>query len=280
MPLALTGQFLIDAGPDRIFCDNLDYTDNYDTLRLGGNPTIYNPDSVEYTISWSLLECFPDSPPPYNFRASYLLSDTAVSNPIFYNEGLEWCEFVLTVESDSGNYRDTVRVLLSHPYVTLIPFVIGLYKGDTGIIEPTMNTSHGIASISWSPDQFISDASNLNPEVWPPHNFTYKCTIVDSLGCVYQAQNSYEVQVFPPNFVDEIESLVEIAVVTTVDDIYVSNPRTFPLNIRIFTIDGKLLLQEKQNIDKFTLSRITSNPVILHISHTHSNLPLWRQIVF
>ncbi|MEI8280234.1 MAG: choice-of-anchor L domain-containing protein [Bacteroidota bacterium] len=131
-----------------------------DTVHLHA---IVSPAGYPYTFNWS---------PPYG------LDFSNVPDPIF--TGTYSSSFMVTVSGVGGcNASDTTSItVVSANFLGLDNTTICPY--DTLQLHVASNN---INSISWTPNQYISDTSIADPFIWPPIPFAYTINATDINGC-------------------------------------------------------------------------------------------------
>lgn len=153
-----------------------------DTIIIGGNPL--GGDTTGYIYQWS---------------PSYGLSSTTVRRPKAF-PSFTTTYFVQVFSNGCWSNADSITVLvIPYPQVTLDP-IPPVCEGDSVRVNANVQFPYGIQnlSFSWTPAQYVSDPTLLEPFLIPPTNLWYyltvsyqgKCQVTDSLyATVYAKPN-------------------------------------------------------------------------------------------
>ncbi|HPK09425.1 MAG TPA: gliding motility-associated C-terminal domain-containing protein [Saprospiraceae bacterium] len=117
-------------------------------------------------------------------------------------------------------------------------------------------SSKPLDTLYWSPSDGVEDINDPNTTVYPPGNFTYTLTVVDTSGCTQSDEISFDLNIqkivewpniFSPNN-DGINDLFFLSFGNGVDDIRCKPPVEYVDKFMIFDRWGSLVFLE-QNID-------------------------------
>jgi gliding motility-associated-like protein len=144
-----------------------------DTVVIGGNPS--GGDPLGYLYQWS---------------PSYGLSSTTVRRPEAF-PSFTTTYFVQVYSNGCWSDADSVTVqVLPYPQIALDPIPTAC-EGDSIRVSAQLQVPGGIqhVTISWSPAQYVSDPTILEPYLIPPYNLWYyltvsyngKCAVTDSV---------------------------------------------------------------------------------------------------
>lgn len=189
-------QLIVDAGSDTAFC-----SDSQDSFSIGGNPTASGGASP-YIYSWSGEYSYVG----HIIRASDMLNDTTVANPMFLGDlGVDSIYLYVTV-SDQNNVieKDSILIRKSQYMICLGECRYDIKEGDSIIIGPCC-VSGGIPphEYLWTPAESLSDNTAFMPWAKPSETTSYNVTITDSIGC--QAWSGCFVFVQPASIHDNSE---------------------------------------------------------------------------
>ncbi|WP_421752124.1 T9SS type A sorting domain-containing protein [Croceimicrobium sp.] len=189
-------QCLLDLGPDRYACGNLQGTD---TLDLGDQISHQNTvGSLTYTWEAHYFQQLGST--TIELWASDLLDDTTSANPQ-YIAPLDSVQFFLTLSDSQGNTcSDSMVVYLSSFVSTLGTINASIQEGDSIFLNFGSNISGGTGPLTylWRPNHGLVD-STLADGFWakPSHSIAYYATVSDTVGCSAVGAPYYYITVNP-----------------------------------------------------------------------------------
>jgi hypothetical protein len=256
---------VVDLGADTVFCDRESTGTNF---VIGGSPTVlyYDLDSIEF--SWKVLHC--DNP---NLdQAAFVLNDTNSLNPVVAS-GINYNELSLSLEvsiPDSCCWVDTINIILSREYTSLVPAIVVLMEGDTVQLSPSVYPIHSVEEVRWSPSTEMNDSTELYPLVWPSSSRFYYSTLIDEFGCEYTAEPPYatpvELRVIPLG----VSNLEEFDKGIRIEESAVIIEEQGSYSLQQFNMAGELLIHSESNsccihhlrllkVSRYTIVRILQN---------------------
>lgn len=193
------GQCIADAGPDTFVCVGMS---GMDSAQIGGNPSALGG-TPPYTYTWEAKYVISFGNYTWTYTASDFLNDTTLPNPSVvehYSDLIDTVAFSLKVQDAIGLIcKDTVIVYYSILMYNCSVFIFDIQQGDSIYLNYGVNawSSFPTNEYLWRPNHGLNDSISLSFWAKPDYTTNYYVTITDSVGCVFQAPDYYNIHVIP-----------------------------------------------------------------------------------
>jgi len=238
-------QLTAEAGPDTVVCNPASYP------RLGGAPTAIagNP---PYNYNWEYV------PDPTN--TFFYLDIVTSANPKVRGVTLsgDTMVFKVIVSDALGNTSfDIVKVKVARWNCTGGPCVKNIVEGDTVALGTGCSGNYSPNTIVWSPATNLSSTTSSNPLTWTKTSTSYYAKTSNAIGC--WRDDTCKVNVTPVG-VNSIEKTKGQVLVypnpLNENSVFAVSNDMIGGTLKVYSIDGKLLLQQKITQSKTTIGNI------------------------
>ncbi|MCH8330848.1 MAG: gliding motility-associated C-terminal domain-containing protein [Bacteroidetes bacterium] len=143
----------------------------------------------------------------FNWSPGTLMNDSTLADP---SAALSASSMIILTVSDTNGCQDNDTMMVT------VSTVFATAGVDTNIcIGDSINiTAFGAGNFSWTPNVFISDTSNYDPDFYPDSTITYYLTVTDTIGCkafdslIIRVDTLPVAKVLPPNSICPDESIM------------------------------------------------------------------------
>lgn len=262
-------QVIANAGPDFHSCQ---YDQNVDNLIIGGSPTAQFG-TPPYTYEWSMEDLVLGGGCTYIIiEVNDVLDDIFAPNPRITDRfAADRIPFFLTVTDALGNIsKDTCVVTFSNFVHNQTFWTYHINLGDSILLFQNINVTGGVPPLTyqWQPTTGLTD-THIETGFWakPTQSTSYYVTITDAMGCQAIGSPYYNVIINTVSVEDYEKETPYLIYPNPVSDyIFLKNIGNDKIdNIKIFDMQGKLILYIKAPIQEIDISNYQSGSYVIQI---------------
>lgn len=272
LPLLSIAQLQVDAGSNGHYCPDLT-SGKVDTTYLGGNPSAAGG-VPPYTYTWYTSSST-------NIKASSFVNDTTLPNPFMTT--FSDVTLILKVEDNNGNIGYDSCILTTSLFAQHIGnYNVSITQGDSLLCPISPNVSsvsqYQDSTVIWYPSHGLSDTT-LFTEFWvkPDSSITYAAKVTDAAGCQVKGVPFFNVSVVPLGIKQTNKKIIDLQLFPNpVKNRLTINTESTIEAVRISTISGQLLVEDKSGSKTINVSELTAGSYVLQALQNG----LWQTTTF